>query len=33
MIEAEGKIEGWIPEPGAFGIDEDRALRSDQNVL
>ena len=33
VIEAEGKIEGWIPEPGAFGIDEDRALRSDQNVL
>ena len=29
VIEAEGKIEGWIPEPGAFGIDEDRALRSD----
>src|SRR6516162_3477756 len=33
VIEAEGEIEGGIPEPGAFRIDEDRALRSNQNVL
>src|SRR5215469_3447098 len=25
VIEAECKIEGWIAEPGVFGVDEDRA--------
>lgn len=33
MIEAECKIEGWIAEPGAFGVDEDRAFGPDENVL
>ena len=33
VIEAEGQIERWIAEPGAFRVEEHRARRSDQDVL
>ena len=33
MVEAEGDIEGRVSVPGAFGVEEDRAARADQNVL
>ena len=33
VIEAEGGIEGRIAVPGAFGIDEHRPARTDQDVL
>ena len=33
MIEAEGEIEGRVAVPGAFGIEEDRAMRPGHDVL
>ena len=33
MIEAKGEIERRIAIPGAFGIKEDRACRTDENVF
>ena len=31
--EHEGRVEGGITEPGAFGIEHDEALRADEEVL
>src|ERR1700731_267172 len=33
VVEAEGEVEGRIAEPRAFGIDENRALWPNQDVL
>ena len=33
MIKAEGDVEGRVAEPGAFGVEEDRPVRPDQDVL
>ena len=33
MVEAEGEIEGRVAVPGAFGVEEHRAARPDQDVF
>src|SRR6478609_10924260 len=33
MIETEGKIEGGVAEPGAFGVKEHRSGRALENIL